>query len=120
LHHQWALKLERLREELDELRAQRTSRREELDDALLDLVRLQSDYDCLTVPENFSDSRLQDKLHRVQALQLRETGLAGVVQHQVLFVIGVECLDGVKDGLDDLDVCGGRCAWRASLPTLLP
>jgi hypothetical protein len=54
LRSQWMMKLEELREELEELRAQRTTKSKNLDDALADLVSLQKDYEfCrLQAPES--------------------------------------------------------------------
>jgi hypothetical protein len=66
LHREWATKLEESREVLNDLRDRRKSASKKLNDALADLVYLQSDYSCWTVPDNLSDSRLQEKLFAVQ------------------------------------------------------
>src|SRR5215469_13707629 len=66
LHREWAFKIQELHEELEELRAQRTRRSEELNDALADLVSLKSEYAIWVVPESLTDSRLQEKLYDVQ------------------------------------------------------
>lgn len=66
LHHQWVVKLEALREELENLRGQRSSKTKELNEALADLSGLQREYDSWGLPETLEFSRLQGKLDDVQ------------------------------------------------------
>jgi hypothetical protein len=66
LRRNWLMKLEMLRDELEELSAHRDKKSEALREALLDLYRLQGEYERWSVPDSLSETRLQDKLSRVQ------------------------------------------------------
>src|SRR6266540_6137820 len=68
-------KLQSLRDQLitarEELEDEWTSARQKFDDALLDLISLQSEYAVMIVPENLCESRLQEKLYRVEEFDFR-------------------------------------------------
>jgi xylose isomerase len=68
LHTQWAIKLEELENELNELCDQASVTRQELDCAISELIGLQVEYDHWRskVPDNLSESRPQEPLARVQ------------------------------------------------------
>jgi hypothetical protein len=68
LRSQWMTKLEELRGVLEDLRAQRTCKSQELGDALADLVSLQSDYQFCRdqVPQSLEDTNYVTKLDDVQ------------------------------------------------------
>jgi hypothetical protein len=73
LRSQWITKLEQLREELEDLRAQRTGKSKELSDALANLVSLQSDYD--RVPndvQNFSFEHLREQIPEDEKFPLED------------------------------------------------
>jgi hypothetical protein len=104
LHRQWATKLEELREELDDLRARRDGMSEELDDALLDLICLQSEYNVWNVPENLSDSRLQGKLFGVQSFGFK--ALREDVPNLAKFSLEDELESTLESNLEDtVDAC---------------
>jgi len=68
LRSQWITKLEQLREELEDLRAQRTGKSEALSNALADLVGLQREYEFCRqqVPDSLEDTNYATKLDDVQ------------------------------------------------------
>ena len=66
LQSRWRMKLRKLSDELANLRDEQRSRIKQLEDALTDLINLQSEYENWGVPENLEDSRLRDKLYDVQ------------------------------------------------------
>jgi sRNA-binding protein len=68
LHVQWAIKLEELREELANIRAERSRLVEEYNDAISRLEDLQSEYESWShnMPDSFDESRVTDKLDDVQ------------------------------------------------------
>ncbi len=68
LRRQWITKLEQLRGELEELREQRTTVSKSLDEALDDLIYLQSDYQFHkdVLPESLWDTNYGTKLDDVQ------------------------------------------------------
>jgi hypothetical protein len=49
----------------EELEHEWTTARGKFDDALFDLISLQSEYAVMSVPENLSESRFQEKLYRI-------------------------------------------------------
>lgn len=62
LHAELMEKVEEIEEEWNEQSA-------ELDDALLDLVCLQSEYEVMATPENLYDSRFHEKRRNVEVLR---------------------------------------------------
>jgi hypothetical protein len=60
-----------LRDQMHNVRDQARGPLSKFEDAVVDLVCLQSEYDCWTVPENLSDSRLQDKIFEVTTIGLK-------------------------------------------------
>ena len=70
--------IEDLQNQMQDLRLKAKEPLARFEDAVVDLICLQSEYDCWTVPENLSDSRLQDKIDKVTAINfkgLREASL---------------------------------------------
>jgi hypothetical protein len=60
-----------LRDQMQDLRDQAKDPLLKFESAVVDLICLQSEYDCWTVPENLSDSRLQDKINDVTSIDLK-------------------------------------------------
>jgi hypothetical protein len=63
----WIEKLRELQVELEDLRDRQSRKVKEFEDALGDLICLQSEYDCWNVPENLEYSRVRSKLDDVQS-----------------------------------------------------
>ena len=98
LQSSWMMKLQELRNELENLRDEQTNMAQMLEEALAELIYLQSEYNCWSVPENLSDSRLQSKLNDVQSFSFR-TQFDRV---QELTKLPLEDqLEAVIDSLDD-------------------
>jgi hypothetical protein len=60
-----------LRDQMRDLRDQAQEPLSKFESAVVDLICLQSEYDCWTVPENLSDSRLQDKICNVTSINFK-------------------------------------------------
>lgn len=60
-----------LRDQMQDLRDQANDPLSEFEGAVVDLIYLQSEYDCWSVPENLSDTRLQDKIFAVAGINLK-------------------------------------------------
>jgi hypothetical protein len=88
-----------LRAELDDLRTQRTSKIEDLDDALADLICLQAEYDMWVVPDNFSASPTQDKLYEVQCFRFK--GLRDDIPNLTKFALEDDLESALEQDLED-------------------
>jgi hypothetical protein len=60
-----------LRDQMQDLRNRAQEPLSNFESAIVDLICLQSEYDCWTVPENLSDSRLQGKICNVTSINFK-------------------------------------------------
>jgi hypothetical protein len=60
--------MQALRDQLQDLCDRAKDPLSKFESAVVDLICLQSEYDCWTVPENLSDSRLQAKIFKVTSI----------------------------------------------------
>jgi hypothetical protein len=57
--------MQNLQGQIQQLRDQAKDPLSEFESAIVDLICLQGEYDCWTVPDNLSESRLQEKINKV-------------------------------------------------------
>jgi predicted nuclease with TOPRIM domain len=104
LHTQWAIKLEELREELDNICAERSRLSQEFNDAISDLKDLQSEYESWreNLPDFISESIINEKLWdvlNISFMYLNIGELEKFVLEQAMDDLPDDAIDAIEDHL---------------------